>query len=95
MCITNLILLLLNLFFSYPLPLKQTIKVDQNKFSPPKTGVQDLIVTHYDCSSNHITNMQHFKLNKIGECKIKLADFQILPAQRQYFSQIRTLQIRA
>ena len=39
--------------------------------------------------------MQYYKLNKIGECKIKLADFQILPAQVKIFSQIRTLQVRA
>ena len=39
--------------------------------------------------------MQYYKLNKIGECKIKPADFQILPAQVQIFSQNRTLQVRA
>ena len=39
--------------------------------------------------------MQFYKLNKIGECKIKTADFQILPDQVQIFSQIRTLQISA
>ena len=38
--------------------------------------------------------MQYYKLNRIGECKIKPADFQILPAQVQMFSQIRTLQVR-
>ena len=39
--------------------------------------------------------MQYYKLNKIGECKIKPADFQIFPAQVQIFSQIHTLQVRA
>ena len=39
--------------------------------------------------------MQYYKLNKIGESKIKPADFKILPAQVQIFSQIRTLQVRA
>ena len=39
--------------------------------------------------------MQYYKLKKIGECKIKPADFQILPAQVQSFSQIRLLQARA
>ena len=53
------------------------------------------MVTHYDCSPKHITNMKHYKLNRIGECKIKPADFQILPAQVHIFSQIRTLQVRA
>ena len=39
--------------------------------------------------------MQYYKLNKIGECKIKPAHFQIFPAQVQIFSQIRRLQVRA
>ena len=39
--------------------------------------------------------MQYYKLNKIGECKIKPAEFQILPAQVQMFLQIRTLQVGA
>ena len=39
--------------------------------------------------------MQYYKLNKIGEHKIKPADIQILPAQVSIFSQIRTLQVRA
>ena len=39
--------------------------------------------------------MQYNKLNKVGECKIKPADFKILPAQVQIFSQMQTLQVRA
>ena len=39
--------------------------------------------------------MQYYKHNKNGECKIKPADFKILPAQVHIFSQIRTLQVRA
>ena len=39
--------------------------------------------------------MQFFKLNKIGECRIKQADFQILHAEVKIFSQIRTLQVLA
>ena len=62
---------------------KKPNKVDQHNISTPKTGIQDLVVTHYD-----------YKLNKIGERKIKPADFKILPAQVQIFSQIRTLQVR-
>ena len=38
--------------------------------------------------------MQYYKLNKIYECKIKQADFQLLRAQIQIFLQIRTLQVR-
>ena len=94
MSTTNLNYILINLFFSCPLPIKQTIKVDQRNISTAKTGIQDLVVTHYDGSPKQITNLQYFKLNEIGESKIKPADFQILPAQVQIFSQIRTLQVR-
>ena len=95
MSITNLILILVNLFFSYPLPIKPPITVDQQNISTPKTGIQDLVVTHYDCSPKHITNMHYYKLNRIGEYQIKPADFQILPAQVHIFSQIRIMQVRA
>ena len=37
------------LFFSCPLKIKQPIKVDQHNISRPETGLQDLVVTHYDC----------------------------------------------
>ena len=94
MSITNLFSILVSLFFSHPLSIKPPITVDQQNVSTPKTATQDIVVTHYDCSPKHITNMQYYKLNRIGECKIKPADFQILPAQVQMFSQIRTLQVR-
>ena len=58
MSITNLILIVFNLFFSCPLPIKQTIKVEHRNISTPKTGIQDLVVKHYDCSPKHITYMQ-------------------------------------
>ena len=95
MSITNLILILINLFFSNTLPIIPPITVDQQSISKPKTGIQDLVVTLYDCSPKRITNMQYYKLNRIGECKIKPAEFQILPTQVRIFSKIRTIQVRA
>ena len=59
--------------------------MEQHKISTPKTGIQDLVVTHYDCSPKHITNMQYYKLNKIGERKIKPAYFKILPHKYKSF----------
>ena len=43
--ITNLIFLLLDLFISRPLPMKQPIKVDKHNISTPESGVPDLVVT--------------------------------------------------
>ena len=95
MSITNLFLILINFFFSHEFPIRPPIEIDQQNISTPKTGTKDLVVTHYDCSPKHITNRQYYKLNKIGECKIKPLDFQFLSAQVQLFSQIRTIQVRA
>ena len=85
MSTTNLILILPNLFSSSPLPIKQPIKVDQHNISTPKTGIQDLVVTHYDCSPKHITNMQYYKLNKIGECKISRPISKSSPHKYKFF----------
>ena len=90
-----LTLFLRNLFISHPLPKEQPIKVDKHNISTAKSGVQCLVVSQYGCSPKHITNMHYYKLNKIDECKIKPADFQILPAQVQIFTHIRTFQLRA
>ena len=91
----NLIILLINLLLSYPRPVNQPIKFDNRNILTPKSGVKGLIVTHYDCSLQHTTNMQYHRINKIGECKIKPAEFQILPAKVSIFLQIPTLQVRA
>ena len=72
MSIENLIMLLI---FLHPVPIKQPTKVDKRNFVTHKSGFQDLIVTHYGCSPQHITKIQYCKPNKIGECKIKPADF--------------------
>ena len=47
------------LLFSCLLPIKQTINVEHRNISTPKTGIQDLVVKHYDCSPKHITYMQN------------------------------------
>ena len=88
MSIANLLIILINLLFSHSFPMKQPNKIYNRNISSPKLEV---MVTHYDCSQQHITNMQLYNLNKIGECKIKPADFQILPAELSIFSQFRTL----
>ena len=95
MSITSLIVLLKNISFLYQLPIKQPITVEKRKTSTHKSGIPDLIVTHYDYSPQYITNMRYYKLNKIGKSKIKPAEFQILPAQVSIFSQIQTLQVCA
>ena len=58
MSTANLIILLINLFDPHPLPMKQAIKVANRNISTPKSGVQDLVVTHYDCAPQHSTILQ-------------------------------------
>ena len=79
MSITNLIMQFRYSLFCSPLPTKQPITNDRHNISTPNSSVQDLIVTHYDCSLQHIVNMQYYKLKEIGESKIKPPDFQMLP----------------
>ena len=95
MSIISIIIFLINLFFSSALPTKQPIKIDNRNIFTTKSGVQDIFVTHYNCSPQHITHMKYYKINKIGECKFKPAHFHILPALVSIFSQIQTFQVRA
>ena len=37
--------------------MKQPIKSDQHNISTPETGIQDLVVTHYDCSPSQISSI--------------------------------------
>ena len=95
MSITILIILLINLFFSHPLPIKLPTKVDKPNVLTSKSWVQVLVVSHYNSSPQHITNKQYCKLNEIWEYKIKPIYFKILPSQVSTFSQTRTLQLGA
>ena len=66
---------------SPPLPIKQPIKVDKHNIYTLKSGVQDLVVTHYDCSPKHITNMQYYKLN----VRSNQQTFKSSPLKYKYF----------
>ena len=70
MSYTNLILVLTILFISHTLPTKPPIQIDHQNISTPKTGIQDFVVTHYDCSPKHITNMKYYKLNRIVNVRL-------------------------
>ena len=86
MSITILIFLLLNFFISHPLPIKQPIKIDNNNLSTPKSGVKDLVVTHYDCSSKRITNMlQYYKLTKLANVKSNRQTFKYSSPKYKFF----------
>ena len=49
---------LLFLFFSEP-----------NQSPSPRTGPQDLIVTHYDCEENEQKTLLKYAINQVTECE--------------------------
>ena len=42
---------------------------EQNKNFSPRTGAQDLLVTHYDCEENEQKILHKYAINQILQCK--------------------------
>ena len=42
---------------------------DQNINPSPRTGPQDLLVTHYDCEENEQKTLHKFAINQVSQCK--------------------------
>ena len=55
------ILILLQLFF--------LIISDQNTIPSPRTGPQDLLVTHYDCEENEQKTLHKYAINQVSQCE--------------------------
>ena len=64
---------------SYTCPL-QTLKIFSMNYS-----------LHSDCPTQHSTNSQYYKFNKICKSDFKTTDFRILPAQMSIHTRIRSL----
>ena len=41
---------------------------DQNKNPSPRTGPQDLLVTHYDCEENEQKTLHKYAINQVTQC---------------------------
>ena len=95
MSITNLIFLLLKLLISHPLLIQHPIEIDKHNVSTLKSGAQNLIVTHYDCSPKYIRNMQYYKLKKLANIRSNPKSFRYFPPISNIFLEIRALQVRA
>ena len=55
------ILILQQIFFS--------IFSDQNTNPSPRTGPQDLLVTHYDCEENEQKTLHKYAINQVSQCE--------------------------
>ena len=42
---------------------------DKNKNPSPRTGPQDLLVTHYDCEENEQKTLQKYAINQVTQCE--------------------------
>ena len=43
------------------------INSDQNKNPSPRTGPQDLLVTHYDCEENEQKTLHKYAINQVAK----------------------------
>ena len=49
---------------------RQIIHPRRNRnFQMPRTGPQDLIVTHYDCEENKQKTLHKYAINQVTQCK--------------------------
>ena len=55
------ILIILQLFF--------LIISDQNTYPSPRTGPQDLLITHYDCEENEQKTLHKYAINQVSQCE--------------------------
>ena len=42
---------------------------DQNTNPSPRTGPQDLLVTHYDCEENEQKTLHNYAINQVSQCE--------------------------
>ena len=42
---------------------------DQNINTSPRTGPQDLLVTHYDCEENEQKTLHKYAINQVSQCE--------------------------
>ena len=42
---------------------------DQNTNPSPRTGPQDLLVTHYDCEENEQKTLHKYAINQVTQCE--------------------------
>ena len=42
---------------------------DQNTNPSPRTGPQNLLVTHYDCEENEQKTLHKYAINQVSQCE--------------------------
>ena len=57
------------------------------------TGPQDIIIEHYDCDAEEITNVNYYELNKISTCKFKPLDLDMTKTEVQSLSKAQAVEI--
>ena len=59
------------------------------------TGPQDILIEHFDCDAEEITNFKYYGLNKISTCKFKPLDLDMTKTEVQLRSKAQAVEIKA
>ena len=49
---------------------------NNQKNSSPRTGPQDLLVTHYDCEKNEQKTLHNYAINQVTQCEFELQEIE-------------------
>ena len=55
------------------------------------TGPEDIVIEHYDCDVDEISNVKYYELNKISTCKFKSMDLEMTKTEVQLLSKARAV----
>ena len=61
---------------------------DQNTNPSPRTGPQNLLVTHYDCEENEQNTLHKYAINQVTQCKTVPQAMETTNVRATLYSQI-------
>ena len=62
---------------------------DQNTNPSPRTGTQDLLVTHYDCEENEQKTLHNYAINQVSQCETEPQAIEITNVIATLYSKAR------
>ena len=62
---------------------------DQNTNPSPRTGPQDLLVTHYDCEENEQKTLHKYAINQVPQCETKTQAIETTNVIATLYSKVR------
>ena len=62
---------------------------EQNINPSPRTGPQDLLVTHYDCEDNEQKTLQKYAINQVTQCETEPQAIETTSVRATLYSKAR------